>query len=372
MQQSTQNPHDLTRSTLAVLFVVTLIVSAAWVMLPFLSALLWATMIVIATWPLMLALQSRLGGRRGLATAIMTVAMLLGLLIPLSLAVGALVGNVDGIIAQVNSLQEFSVPPPPAWVAQIPIKGRELHAQWQQLSAEGPGSLSAWLAPHTGAVLLWFSARIGGLGGVVLQFLFTVVLSAVLYVNGETAAGGVRRFANRLAGASGDRAAVLAAGTIRGVATGVIVTAVAQTVVAAAGLLVASVPAAWLLVAGILVLNLAQVGPWLVMIPVIVWKFYSGDSFFGFVLLAFALVAGTMDNFIRPFLIRKGADLPLLLILAGVIGGLIGFGIMGIFVGPVILAVTYTLVREWVNTPFTPAALDVTEDPAGPKAQAAA
>jgi predicted PurR-regulated permease PerM len=180
--------------------------------------------------------------------------------------------------------------------------------------------------------------------------LLTVVISAVLYVNGETAARGVRRFAKRLAGLNGDRAAVLASATIRGVAMGVIVTAVLQTIIASAGLVIVSIPGAGFLAAAILILSLAQLGPVLVMLPAVAWKFHSGDSTGGFVLLAFTLVACTIDNFLRPFLIRKGTDLPLVLLFAGVIGGMISFGIMGIFVGPVILAVTAVLLREWVDT----------------------
>jgi predicted PurR-regulated permease PerM len=351
MQQDSSPSPDLTRTTLAVLFIGALTVSSAWILRPFLSALLWATMIVISTWTLMLALQSRVGGRRGLATAIMTIALLLVLVIPLSLAVGALIGNIDSIIAKANSLQQLQVPPPPAWVARLPVQGPRLFAEWQRLSEGDPASLSARITPYTGRALRWLAAQIGGVGGMILQFLLIVIISVILYLNGEMAARGVSRFATRLAGANGERAAILAAATIRGVAMAVIVTAIVQTTIAGAGLVIASVPGAGLLAAVALIFNLAQLGPWLVMLPAVAWKFYSGDSFWGFVLLAFTLVAGTIDNFLRPLLIRKGADLPLLLIFAGVIGGIISFGFMGIFVGPVILAVTFVLLREWVKQP---------------------
>jgi predicted PurR-regulated permease PerM len=129
----------------------------------------------------------------------------------------------------------------------------------------------------------------------------------------------------------------------------VVVTAVIQTLIAGIGLVVCSVPAAAFLTAACLMLCIAQLGPMLVMIPVVIWKFSTGDILWGSILLVFALVAGTIDNFIRPILIRKGADLPLLLIFAGVIGGIVSFGIMGIFVGPVVLAVTYALIKEWVE-----------------------
>jgi predicted PurR-regulated permease PerM len=349
MQKNPYVSGDLTRSTLGVLFVVALILLCGWIALPFLSATLWATTIVISTWPLLIRLQARLKGSRGLATTVMTIALLLILVVPLTLAVGALVSNMDGIVLKADSLKTASLPPPPDWVAKIPLQGPQLFAKWQEAAAQGPGSLAAHLAPYGSAVLAWLMARLGGIGGMVLQFLLTVIISAILYVNGETAARGVRKFAKRLAGMQGDRAAVLAAATIRGVAMGVIITAIVQTAIATVGLAIASVPGAGLVAAAVLVFCLAQLGPILVMLPAIIWKFYSGDTVGGFILVGFTLVAGTIDNFIRPVLIRKGADLPLIMIFAGVIGGLISFGVMGIFVGPVILAVTFVLLQEWVE-----------------------
>jgi predicted PurR-regulated permease PerM len=349
MAQNLRSSDDLTRNMLAVLFIGALIVSTAWLMRPFFSALLWATMIVISTWPVLLGLQAKLGGRRGLATTIMTVALLLVLLVPLSLSIFALVGNIDSIVAWAKALAQLKIPPPPYWVAHIPLEGPKLSAEWQQLSEGGPAALSSRVTPYVGRFVEWFANQMGSMGAMIGQFLLTVIISAILYSTGEAAASGIRRFASRLAGAHGDRAAVLAAGTVRGVAIGVVVTAVIQSLIAGIGFAVSSVPAAAVLTAACLILCLAQLGPILVMLPVVIWKFYSGDILWGCVLLAFMLVAGTIDNFLRPILIRKGADLPLLLIFAGVIGGIISFGIMGIFIGPVVLAVTYALLKEWVE-----------------------
>jgi len=345
-----QNLHpgsDLTRTILAVLCIGALIVSSIWILLPFMSASIWAATIVISTWPVLLKLQARLGGRRGLATTVMVLVLLVVVLLPLTLSVGALVSNMGDIVANVKS---FTVPPPPEWVARIPLKGPDIAENWRRLSSEGPGSFSSEIAPYTGQVLQWILGRIGGFGSMMLQFLLTVIISGVLYAKGEVAAKGVRRFALRLAGARGDRAVVLAAGTTQSVAKGIIVTALIQTVIAGAGLLLTSAPAATLLIAAVFIFCIAQLGPILVMLPVVIWKFYSGASGSGFVLLAFMLVAGTIDNFIRPVLIRQGANLPLLLIIGGVIGGIIGFGVMGLFVGPVLLAVSYVLLREWVES----------------------
>jgi predicted PurR-regulated permease PerM len=141
---------------------------------------------------------------------------------------------------------------------------------------------------------------------------------------------------------------VLAGQAIRAVALGVVVTALVQTVLAGLGLAVAGIPFAGLLTAVILLLCIAQVGPILVLAPAVIWLFWTGATGWGIALLVWTVIVGMLDNVLRPMLIRRGADLPLLLIFAGVIGGLLSFGIIGLFVGPVVLAVTYTLLKDWM------------------------
>jgi predicted PurR-regulated permease PerM len=184
---------------------------------------------------------------------------------------------------------------------------------------------------------------------VFVQFLLTVVLAALMYAGGDSAATTVRRFGQRLAGVYGDNAVVLAGQAIRGVALGVGVTAVVQSGLGGVGLAIAGVPFAGLLTAVMLLLCIAQLGPALVLFPAVAWLFWSDQNGWGIFLLVWALVVVTMDNFLRPVLIKRGADLPLLLIFAGVIGGLLAFGLIGIFVGPVVLAVAYTLLDAWIK-----------------------
>jgi predicted PurR-regulated permease PerM len=345
-----RNPSpDLTRSTLGVLFIIGLIAASFWILRPFLTALLWATMIVVSTWPLLVALQARLNGRRGAAAAILTGVLLLILIVPLGVAAGSVIANLDNIVGAVKAMTDSPIPPLPDWVAQMPFVGPKIASAWLSFASQDASGLMARVTPWASRFVQWFAGQLGSLGAMILQFLLTVIVSAVLYVNGETAGTAVVRFAARLAGSNGTKAALLAAGAIRAVAMGVLGTALVQTTIAGAGLLIAAVPAAMLLTSGVLVLCLAQLGPILVMLPAVVWKFYSGDTFWATVLLVFAVVSTFIDNFLRPLLIRRGADLPLLLIFAGVIGGMISAGIMGIFAGPVILAVTHTLLKQWVT-----------------------
>lgn len=241
------------------------------------------------------------------------------------------------------------LPPLPDWIAGRPLVGPRVAAAWQQFADAGREGLSARLAPYAADTVRWFVGQAGSIGRVVVEVLLTVVVAAILYANGEYTAGAVRRFARRLAGQQGDDVAVLAARAIRGVALGVVVTALLQSALAGVGLAVAGVPAVAILTAVIFILCSAQLGPFLVLVPSVVWLYWSDQTLWGTFLLVWAIPVLIMDNFLRPVLIRRGADLPLLLIFAGVIGGLIAFGVIGLFIGPVALAVTYTLLGAWVN-----------------------
>jgi predicted PurR-regulated permease PerM len=181
------------------------------------------------------------------------------------------------------------------------------------------------------------------------QFLLTVVIAAILYAGGESATSWVKQFGMRLAGEKGVNSVVLAGQAIRGVALGVVVTALVQSLLGGIGLAIAGLPMVAVLTALMFMLCIAQLGPILVLVPAVAWLYWTGDNTWGTFLLVWTLVVGSLDNVLRPYLIKKGADLPMLLIFAGVIGGLISFGLVGIFVGPVVLAVTYTLIDAWVQ-----------------------
>jgi predicted PurR-regulated permease PerM len=183
----------------------------------------------------------------------------------------------------------------------------------------------------------------------IVHFLLTVIVAAVMFAQGEEGAQRVLRLAQRVGGARGEEAVRLAALAIRGVAIAVVGTALIQTLLAGVGLAVAGVPFAGLLTAVALILCIAQLGPGLVLIPAIVWLYWSGETGWGTFLLVWGVITMTIDNFVRPVLVRFGADLPLLLIFAGVMGGLLSMGLVGLFVGPVVLAVTWRLFEAWAN-----------------------
>jgi len=345
----TNRSQDLARTTFQLLALGALIAASFWIMRPFLVALAWATTIVIATWPLLLRAQRWFGGRRSLAVALMTITLLLILVVPLSFGINAIVENTKQVANWPKSVATLTVPQPPGWVEGLPLVGAKLTARWQQLAAAGPEELSTRLAPYSQKLVRWFVGQVGGIGLLLLQFLLTVIIAAILYANGETAARGADRFARRLAGQQGENAVHLAGQAIRGVALGVVVTAIFQTALVGLGLAVVEVPFAIILTVVAFLLAIAQIGPALMLIPIVFWVYSTSGAGWGTGFLIWALVCCTIDNVIRPVLIKRGADLPLLLIFAGVIGGLVAFGVIGLFIGPVVLAVAYTLLVDWVS-----------------------
>ncbi len=339
---------DLARTIFQVLALGALIAASLWIVRPFLIALVWAATVAIATWPILLRAQAWLGGRRSLAVALMTTLLLLMLVVPLYFAVSMIVGNVDQIADWSKSAANL-LSGPPEWLASMPLIGDRLAASWQQLAAVSAAEISAYLAPLTRTIGLWFLSQVGNLGLLLVQFLLTVIITAILSANGETAVAGIESFVRRLAGEQGVKAVHLGAMAVRGVALGVVVTAIVQSAFAGVGIAIAGVPFAMLLTAVMFILGVAQIGPAPVLIGAVIWVYSRSGVAWGTALLVWSIFCMTFDNLLRPMLIRRGADLPLLLIFAGVIGGLIAFGVIGLFIGPVVLAVAYTLLVDWVS-----------------------
>jgi predicted PurR-regulated permease PerM len=355
---------ELAKITLSVIFIGGLIAGSLWILQPFLGALIWAAMIVIATWPALLALQGVFRGRRGPAIAILTLLLLAVLVVPLALLTEAALKHVDQVPELATRLAGAHLPSPPGWLARIPIVGERMTDAWQQATSTGLPDLASQAKPYLRQVASWFGRQVGSFGLVLVQFLLTVVLCAVLYSGGEAWAAWIRRFARRLAGQRGDRVTLLAGAAIRSVALGVVVTAILQSVLGGIGLAVAGVPFAAALTIVMFVLCIAQLGPILILLPATIWVYYHAGSGWGTFLLIWSLVVGLMDNFVRPALIRRGADLPFLLVFAGVVGGLMTFGLIGIFAGPVILAVAYTLLSDWIAVESEATSVEASARPA--------
>ena len=340
---------DLIRDTLAVVFLFALIAASLWILWPFLGAVVWATMIVVPTWSILLMLERWMWGKRWLAVTVMTLLLLAVFLVPFSIGIAALVENFTEIANWTSSLATYSLPPPPEWLGKIPIVGPRMTSNWQQFASLSREELAARFSPYLGGVVRWVAAQVGSLGLLLAQILLTVIVAAVFYASGESAAATALQFGSRLAGDRGEHAVRLAAQAIRGIALGVVLTALIHAALAGLGLVVVGVPFALLLTAVMFILAIVQVGVVPVLLCAVGWLYWTGQTTSATVLLVWAIVVTPVDNILRPILIKKGADLPLLLIFAGVIGGLVSFGMVGIFVGPVVLAVAYTLFTAWID-----------------------
>jgi len=344
-----EGPTDVTRIVLFVLVIGVLLIGSFWTLLPFLSVMIWATTIAVATWPVLLRLERLTGGRRSLAVAIMTLLVLLAFIVPLALAISTLLDAANRSPAVMNDFVAHGLGPPPEWIAKLPVFGKRLDDQWQAISAGGPEALADFVQPYARSAASWAIAATGGLGRTIVLVLLTVVFVAILYARGEVAARGTLALARRLGGETGERTVRLAGQAVRSVALGVVLTALAQSLLAGVGLWLCGIPHPGLLTAIAFILGVAQLGPVPVLAPSVIWLYWTHNTGWATALLIWSLPVAALDNVIRPILIRRGVELPLLLIIAGVIGGLISFGVVGLFVGPVILAATYTLTKDWVE-----------------------
>ena len=341
------HPRDIPQVLLSVLFLGLMIVACLWILQPFILGFSWAAMIVIATWPLLKKLERALFGKRLLAVLVMTLLLLILFVVPIALLVNSLVETSTPLIHIITAGN--LTPPDLAWLSKIPMVGDKLYAGWHSLLEMGGAAIMAKIKPYLGTTTTWFVGQAAHIGRFMVNCGLMLLFSALLYWQGEKAAFGIRYFATRLAATRGDAAVLLAGSAIRAVALGVVVTALVQAVCGGLGLAIAGVPYATLLTVVMIFSCLVQLGPLVVLIPSVIWLYWTGDTTWGTVLLIWSCVVGTMDSIIRPALIRKGADLPMVLILVGVIGGLIAFGMIGLFIGPVLLAVTWRLFDVWVR-----------------------
>jgi predicted PurR-regulated permease PerM len=355
-------PIDIARILFVIVILSALTIGSLYVLRPFIPGLIWATTIVVATWPVMLAVQRRAGNRRWLATVVMLLILLVVIALPLYEAISTLALHAADIMGTIKLLPTYALPPPPGWVGDIPLAGQRAAHEWQTLSDAGPGGILAKLEPYLTIVARWMLGHAAAVGVFVIHMFVTIIIAGILYSQGEAAGRFVTRFATRLAAQRGAAAVKLAGLAIRAVALGIVVTAVAQSALGGIGLWIAGVPAAGILTAVMLMLCLAQIGPLVPLLGGVAWLFMHDSTVAAILLLIWSVAVSMLDSLLRPVLIRRGVNLSMLLILAGVLGGMFAFGIVGLFVGPVILAVASTLLEAWMNEPPPVVVVDVAQD----------
>jgi predicted PurR-regulated permease PerM len=313
---------------------------------PFLPALLWAAAICFSTWPVYRWCERSLGGRRGLAATLMTLLVALVLVAPFAAIVAALADSIVSFLATTASVLEQGPPTPPRWVAGLPLVGESLVIYWESLIHNAPAfitELNKLIGPATDLAVA------GGavLGGGLLELGLSVFISFLLYLHGRRMAAHVREIAERFAGPRARRLIKVVGATVKGVIYGMIGTALAQAVLAAIGFWIAGVPQPLLLGFLTFVLSFMSAGA-LVWVMVALWLLAQGDVGWGIFIIAWGLLlVSSIDNFLRPYLLGKTSDLPMVLGFFGFIGGILAFGFIGLFLGPTLLAVGYNLFLEW-------------------------
>ena len=325
-----------------------LLVGVLAVLRPFLTAIIWATIIVVATWPIKLRVQRLFGGRRGLAVAAMSSGLIVIVVAPVALLIGTLVTQLPQLHDFGDRMLSGPWPGPPAWLESMPY-GAQLSAQWQQAAAQSPEHWAAVVKPYLGTVALWLSQHVGTLGNITVDLLLTLMLLVVFYLHGETLAKWTLRMAERVGGSYGAESAVLAGQAMRAVAVGVVVTALVESILSGLGLRVVGIPAAGVLTSIIFMLCIMQLGPMPVLVPAVLWLLFHQQVGWGIALAVWAVMMSVGEGIMRPWLIQRGAQLPVILVLLGVIGGLLAFGVAGIFIGPVLLAVGQRLMLRWMT-----------------------
>ena len=332
-----------------------LVVGCLLVLQPFVTALLCAAIVCFSTWPAYVWLVQRLGGRGSLAALIMTLLLILVVVLPLALLALTLADNATALIEQVRELFDDGLPQPPDWVASLPLMGESLDSWWRELAASREKLAEVLKKVAQPAQQGLFKAGLI-LGEGVLQLSLIVFIGFFFYRDGAALMAAAKSATHQVAGVLAPGLLQTVGGTIQGVVYGLVGTAIAQGLVAVAGFLIAGVPGAALLGFLTFLLSMVPVGPPLIWGGAVVWLALKGATGWAIFMAAwgFFVISG-IDNVIKPLLISRGSSMPFVLVMLGVFGGVFAFGFVGIFLGPTLLAVGYSLARMWTQPASQPA-----------------
>jgi predicted PurR-regulated permease PerM len=333
--------------TIGLVTLAVLAIGCVLVLRPFFTAVCFALILVVATWPAFARLRHLLGERKTLAALLMVTLAMLVFVLPPALVASSIDYNVAGTIRVIRDLAQHGIPPPPTWVSEVDVIGPEVYARWQVLAAGGPEAAERIQAFMTFVRQHLIDAGLG-LGNAIVQLLLAMLTAFFLYRDGLAAERVLVATGRRIAGNHAPRLLRVASATINGVVYGVLGTSLAQALLIVIGLWAAGIPGALLLGLILFVLALIPFGPALTWGPAAAWLYFDGEIGWAIFVVVWSLAAGLVtDNVLRPYLISRGSDLPLILILFGVVGGAAAFGVLGLFLGPTLLAVGYELIREW-------------------------
>jgi predicted PurR-regulated permease PerM len=343
-------PEQTGRNYARIATVILLALGCLYVLSPFLPAILFAACVVISSWPIYLRLLDNMKGRRTPAALTMTLSLTLLVIIPLAMVAYNLADDVATSFSHLRDALVHGDLAPPGWVRQVPLLGETMDSYLRHLinSRESMLELAQRMLEPARRYLV-----AGGimLGTGVAQMSLAAFVSFFFYRDGKALLALISVAMARIMGEGAETIAETISQTVRGVMYGLLGTALAQALVAAIGFMIAGVPAVPLLAVLVFVSSLIPVGPPIIWGGAALWLFAQGDTGWGIFMLVWGLVLiSGVDNVVRPMLISRGSSLPFLLTLLGVLGGVIAFGFVGMFIGPTLLAVGYSLMSEWTNT----------------------
>ena len=341
--------NQLWEQTAVLLALGVLIGGCALIIAPFAPALLWAAIMSYTTWGLFQRLSKRLGGRDTLAATLLVCLMLGLIVLPLIFALIAFAAQANELYVHVRAQTENGLPMLPDWIAGIPYVGAKLNESWHALGQGDPQVLQ-----QVRGGLMWMSSFLLQVGKSAGQGFGVLLLSCVLvlffYIGGARGRFWLEGTLFHIAGVRGVELLHNAASTVKSVVYGILGTAAAQGILAAIGFALAGVPMVVALGLGTAVLSLLPFGPGLLWGPAAFWLYHEGHTGWAiFIVVWGILVVGMADNILKPMLIGKGANLPFLLIMLGVLGGAMSFGLLGVFLGPTFLTVGFAMLTDWVQ-----------------------
>ena len=329
------------------LLLVGLLIGVIAVVKPFTTAILFGAALATAAWPMRQALVRR-GLGRGAAAALLLLLSLVLVVLPLLALAPHLADQLVGGAERVQSYFA-ETPDQPAWIKGVPLLGRRLGAAWDRV-VEARGNLRALLEPYTANLEQFMIGAARALADSMVQVLLSLIVATMFWTNGDGLVAVLHDALRRLGGPIAEQAIGVAAGAIRGVAYGVIGTAAIQAILLAIGLAIAGVPGAGTLGFVALLLAISQIGgPLLVLIwgGAAWWLFMQDQQVWGVFMIVWGVLVSTIDNFIKPWLIGFGVEMPMSLTILGVFGGFIAFGFLGLFIGPTLIAIVFTLFQAW-------------------------
>ena len=349
-KQSSKDQAFVRRSLAAAIQIGLIFLLASWcikIIYPFIGLVAWAAIIAVAIYPLHLKLSTKLGGREKWSAALIVLIGLSILLVPTWSLTGSSIQSAQKMAVQLEA-GTLTVSPPNDKVAEWPLIGKNVHAVW----SEAATNLEATLAKYSGQVKAfskWLLKTVASTTMGILAFAVSIIIAGVLMVSAGSSYKTFRAVGHRLAGERGADFTDLSVATIRSVAKGVLGVAFIQTMLAVVGLLAMNIPGAGIWATIILVLAIAQLPPILVLGPIAVWVFSTAEPVPATIFLVYSMFVSFSDAILKPMLLGRGVDVPMLVILLGAIGGMITYGIIGLFIGAVILALGYKLFMSWLN-----------------------